>query len=247
MPYEINLHEVPQNKERGLYLPENHLADLRSCCAAADPDVVTDRAVWKKHLLADGYSKVNLRQFARIKDQTGPSCTSNAWTGATEALYRFAGFDCPTLSAASLFAFVGSFRGSSIQDNQRRMLEVGCVPESMWPSSQISGRAPAGFETEAAKWKLKTVEFVSGFDAGTWALLRGRPVVFGVNWGGGGHCIWACRVYWHAAKGWGWEIANSWGADYGDNGFGILYESQIAAGIRNRYGAAAPLIPTYME
>lgn len=244
MPYEVNLEVWPVERDRGLVWSDGHLDALRGACAA-DPNVVTDRTIWKKHLLADGYSKVNFRQFAKIKDQTGPSCTSNAWTGATEALYRFSGYQCPILSAGSLFSFVGGRGGSSIGDNQKRMLEVGCVPETMWPASAIYGKKPAGFEAEAPKWRLKAVEFVGGFDAGSWALLRGRPVVFGVDWGGGGHCIWACRLFWSQAKGWGWEIANSWGVDWGDAGFGVLYESQIASGIRNRYGAAAPLVPTY--
>jgi hypothetical protein len=243
MPYEIDLTVFPSGKDRGLVLPDNHLANLRAMCSG-DANVVTDRTIWAKHLLSTGYSKVDLRQFARIKDQTGPSCTSNAWAGATEALYRFSGYDVPLLSAASLFSFVGSFRGSSIQDNQRQITTVGIAPESLWPASAINGRAPAGFAETAAKYKLRLVEFVADFAAGTWALLRGRPIVFGVDWGTGGHCIWATRAY-KGAKGWGWEIANSWGTDWGDNGFGILYENQIAAGIRNRYGAAAPLLPTF--
>jgi hypothetical protein len=244
MRYEIDLTVVPRGVDRGLVLPDNHLANLRAMCAG-DVHVVTDRTIWAKHLLSTGYSQVDLRQFASIKRQTGPSCTSNAWTGAMKALYRFSGYDaCPELSAASLFSFVGSFRGSSIQDNQRRLLTVGCVPESLWPSSAINGRPPAGFEAEAPKWRLRAVEYVTDFAAGTWTLFRGRPVVFGVDWGGGGHCIWATRVF-KGAKGWAWEIANSWGEDWGDRGFGLLYEDQIARGIRNRYGAAAPLLPTY--
>lgn len=245
MPYEIDLTIIPRGKERGLVLPKDHLSALRAACSGADPQVVTDRTIWKKHLLADGYSKANLRQFARVKDQTGPSCTSNAWAGATESLYRYSGFACPILSAASLFAFVGGPGGSSIQANQKQIVEIGCVPESLWPAYQIYSRTPAGFDAEAPKWRVKAVEFVPTFDAGTWAIMRGRPVVFGVNWSGGGHCIWASRVYWSQGKGWGWEIVNSWGTDWGDVGFGILYESQIANGIRNRYGAAAPLTPTF--
>jgi hypothetical protein len=242
MLFEIDLTRFPGDKQRGCLISEfNRLATL---CRADPEPIVTDRAVWKKHLLADGYSKVNLRQFAKIKDQTGPSCTSNATVGAYEALLRFAGVDCPTLSAASLFAFVGGPGGSSVQDNVDRIVKVGCVPESLWPASSIYGRKPAGFDGEAPRWRLRNWEYVADFAAGSWLLLRGRPIVFGVSWGGG-HCIWACRLYWSAAKGWGWEIANSWGTDWGDDGFGILYESQIQAGIARRYGAAAPLMPTF--
>lgn len=243
MPFEIDLTTVPPGKQTGLLLPE--FDRLASLCSADPTPVVTDRAVWKKHLLASGISKVDLSLFAQIKDQTGPSCTSNATIGAYESLLRFAGVDCPILSAASLFAFVGGPGGSSIQDNIDRISKVGCVPESLWPSSSIYGRKPAGFDAEAPRWQLREWEFVENFDAGSWLILRGRPIVFGVNWGGGGHCIWACALVNDERKGWGWKITNSWGDDWGEQGFGILYESQIAAGIDRRYGAAAPLVPTF--
>lgn len=245
MPFDIDLHLVPPGKQRGLIVPDDHLERFQRACAAPASEVVTDRTVWKRHLLADGYSAVNLRQFARIKDQTGPSCASNGIVGAYESLLRFSGLDCPSLSAASIFAFVGGPGGSSIQDNVDRITQVGCVPETLWPSDKIYGRKPAGFDAEAPKYRLRACEFVPDFDTGTWLLFRGRPLFFGVNWGGGGHAIWACRVYWHTAKGWGWEIANSWGTDWGDAGFGVLYESQISSGIKRRYGAAAPVVPTY--
>lgn len=245
MPYDIDLRRLPPGKQRGLIVPDDHLELFRRACASPASEIVTDRTVWRQHLGADGYSRVNLRQFALIKDQTGPSCASNAIVGAYEALLRYAGSDCPVLSAASVFSFVGGPGGSSIRDNVDRLTKVGCVPESLWPSRDIYGRKPAGFDSEAPKYRLRACEFVENFDAGTWLLLRGRPIFFGVNWGGGGHAIWADRAYYSVAKGWGWEIANSWGTDWGDDGFGLLYESQIAAGIRNRYGAAAPVLPTY--
>lgn len=250
MPYEIDLRTLPPGKQRGLIVPDDHLELLSRSCAAAQSEIVTDRNVWKQHLLSDGYSKVNLRQFAVIKDQTGPSCASNGIVGAYEALLRYSGADCPILSAASVFSFVGGPGGSSIRDNVDRMTSVGCVPESMWPSNNIYGRKPPGFDAEAPKWRLRACEFVEDFAHGSWLLLRGRPIFFGVNWGGGGHAIWAPRLYWNESKGssgWGWEIANSWGRDWGDDGFGVLYERQIESGIRQRYGAAAPVLPTYQE
>jgi hypothetical protein len=41
------------------------------------------------------------------------------------------------------------------------------------------------------------------------------------------------------------EILNSWGKKYGDQGFGYLPESQVASGIRARYGGWAPLTATH--
>jgi len=41
------------------------------------------------------------------------------------------------------------------------------------------------------------------------------------------------------------EILNSWGTSYGTGGFGYLPESQVAAGIRDRYGAWGALTATH--
>jgi hypothetical protein len=243
--YEVNLNEIPPGYETGLIdtTPESFAA----CCSHLDASqIVTDRTVWKKHIKSDGLAAVDLGQFVKIKSQTGPSCTSNAATGAYETICRYAGYDVPILSAASVFGFVGSRNGSSVQANFKRMQEVGCVPESMWPSRDIwSNRKPAGFDAEAAKYRLAEADWVPDFNTGTWMLLCGRPILFGVQWGSGGHAILGVQVVYRDGK-WGWRFANSWSTSYGDKGFGILWESQIASGIKTRYGAAAFRAPTHL-
>jgi hypothetical protein len=236
---------LPPEGETGLI--EEPLDGLRACCSEIpDGDIVRDRTVWARHMLSTGISMVDLSQFVRIKDQTGPSCTSNAAVGSYETVCRYAGYDVPILSAASVFAFVGGRGGSTVQDNFRRLQEVGCVPETMWPSSNIwSSRKPAGFDEEAAKYRLAEADWVPDFEAGTWMILRGSPVLFGVQWGRGGHAIFGVAVV-KDRTGWGWKISNSWSTAWGTEGFGVLYEKQIASGIKNRYGAAAFRAPTHL-
>ena len=243
--YEIDLNEIPPGYETGLI--ETTPESFAACCNHLDASsIVTDRSIWKKHIRSDGLASVDLSQFVRIKSQTGPSCTSNAAVGAYETICRYAGYDVPILSAASVFGFVGSRNGSSVQANFRQMQEVGCVPESMWPSRDIwSRRKPPGFDQEAPKYKLPEADWVPDFDVGTWMLLKGFPILHGVRWGGGGHAIFGVQVVYRNGK-WGWKIANSHGTQYGDNGFGVLWEPQIASGIKTRYGAAAFRAPTHL-
>ena len=116
----------------------------------------------------------------------------------------------------------------------------------MWPSTDIwSNRKPAGFDAEAAKYRLAEADWVPDFEAGTWMLFRGFPILFGVTWGTGGHAIMGVAVV-KDRSGWGWKFANSHGVNFGTNGFGVLYEKQIASGIKNRYGAAAFRAPTHL-
>lgn len=242
MPFEIDLSVIPEGRECGLLESEDARAKVALSCRAGEVPVVRDRTVWAGLLGADGFSRANLRQYARIRDQTGPSCGSAAMAGAFEALVRFGGRECPPLSSASLFTFVGSRFGSTLQDNLDRISEVGICPESFWPDDRIYGPVVRGYEAQAKPWRLVASRFVPDFDSLVWAIFCGNPGIVGVNWSGTGHLIWACRVYRSASKGWGVEIANSWGVGWGDDGFGVLYEDQVAAGIKARYGAAVPMI-----
>ena len=243
--YEIDLNVIPPGYETGLI--ETTPESLAACCAHLDASqIVTDRTIWRKHIRSDGLARVDLSQYVVIKSQTGPSCTAAAGVGGHETVCRYAGYDVPILSAASVFGFVGSRNGSSVQAVFRQLQEVGCVPETMWPSRDIwNRRKPPGFDEEAAKYRLAEADWVPDFDVGTWMLLCGHPVLFGVRWkGGSGHAILGVQVVYRDGR-WGWRIANSWG-NWGDNGFGVLWEPQIASGIKNRYGAAAFRAPTHL-
>jgi hypothetical protein len=251
MPYEIDLTKPPEG-ECGLLVPDDNLAELERVCAMDGDEIVADRNVWMRYMQPDGYSKVNLRQFGTVYAQTGPSCGSAGTIGAAMCLYAYNGLQVPRLSIGSLFSFVGSRMGSTLSANIKQISDVGCVPESMWPSSDIYRRTPpAGFAAEAPNWRLRDWDFVQHFAACSWRIFTGRPVIIGVNWGGTGHIVFATRVYKKPGttthQGWGVEIRNSWGTNWGDQGHGILYESQVDSGIRQRYGAAAPRIMTATE
>jgi hypothetical protein len=242
--YEIDLTK-PQEREVGL--PDEDLLALRTCCQEAVPPFTRDRGIWKRHLLSNGRCVNDLRPLIwDMKDQTGPSCTSNQTVQGMQVARELACLPRVSLSAASLFDFVGGPGGSSVTANLTRLTKYGCVPESVWPANKIYGPVPAGYESERPKYRMRESIWCNDFDEATWRLMSAHPIGFGVNWGGGGHSILGVCVVFDAAKDrWGWEICNSWGEDWGDKGFGVLWESQISAGVRNRYGAVAYTSPVF--
>jgi len=236
--YEIDLTVKPANRETGLIVSQDELSLLASLLPSAD--VNRDRDDWLDYL-ANGVQALDLTKYVwEVKDQTGPSCTSNQAVGSIQLIREKAGLPRFPLSAASVFSFVGGRMGSTVKDNLDRLVNVGCVPESLWPSDEIYRRSPPpGFDAEAPKFRTREPYWCPDFDTATWQLLSGYPIGFGVDWGGAGHSIIGIRVRYDSSKGWGWDILNSWGASWGNNGIGTLWERQISSGIRSRYGAVA--------
>jgi len=122
----------------------------------------------------------------------------------------------------------GVDRGSSLQDNLRFIQEYGCCPEKVWPRSKGWRTKPSAEAYEAAK-AHRLLEFweVTNWDEFASALLYGMPVYFGYP----GHAILAVKLLAKDRL----LYENSWGADWGDNGFGSLSCNRIAW----EYGAYA--------
>jgi len=115
----------------------------------------------------------------------------------------------------------GVDRGSSLQDNLRFIQEYGCCPEEVWPRSKGWRTRPSAEAYDAAK-AHRLLEFweVTNWDEFASALLYGMPVYFGYP----GHAILAVKLLAKDRL----LYENSWGADWGDNGFGSLSHNRIA-------------------
>ena len=168
------------------------------------------------------------------------SCCPTATRGAAQLLREINGQKRVRLSQGSLYNQIagGRDQGANIMDALTAMMDVGMTPDSYIDEYDWQGRDyPKDWKTEAAKYRILEASECPSFDEMLSAVQIGFPVVFGVNWaGGGGHAI-CCVGKKKSGSSWLAEILNSWGTSYGDGGFGYLTERDCKA-ITN-YGAFA--------
>jgi hypothetical protein len=170
-----------------------------------------------------------------VNQSSQNSCCPSATRGAVEILREINGLNRVQLSQGSLYVQIngGRDRGANIMDALEAMMDVGMTPDSVVDEYAWNKKFPSNWKEEAAKYRILEAWDCSTFDAMISAVQRSIPVVFGVNWsGGGGHAI-TCIGYEDGKA----EILNSWGADWGDGGFGYLTESSCRA--ITSYGAFA--------
>jgi hypothetical protein len=114
--------------------------------------------------------------------------------------------------------------------------KYGICTSELWPDIAVSKQ----YDTEASQGNAKLhslPEFwelpKKNFDVLMSVLLQGMPVGTGLLWWG--HAVINCDPIVKDGK-YGVRIRNSWGSNWGDNGFGILMEGKAtpdeAVGIR---------------
>lgn len=111
---------------------------------------------------------------------------------------------------------------------------VGICPDALWPEGKKSRALDTqAMRTEAAKYKItepmvdltREVYFRNlPFETVVGCLLTGRPVMVDFNWWS--HAVLAVRAVKIEANSWGIMILNSWGLNWGEQGFGILRGSR---------------------
>jgi hypothetical protein len=167
------------------------------------------------------------------------SCCPSATSGATMILREIAGEKRILLSQGSLYGQINGGRdaGANIEDALEAMMSVGICPASKIDPQDWQGRDwPSDWKTTAKCFRILEAFDCPTFDAVASAVQLSMPVVFGVFWSGGGHAITAVGLK-NIDGVWNLEFLNSWGADWGDHGFGFLTEKQCS-GIKS-FGAFA--------
>ena len=159
-------------------------------------------------------------------DQNGfGSCASEGIAGATMFCEEKQGAEPEKLNAFGLYRYVNGGRdaGSSLSDNISAAMRYGIPSERVWPRSK-GWRTPLSDEArqDALRHRPDEVYRVADNTEFGTALLLGFVVYCGYS----GHAWFAVdlvdtnRFYWK----------NSWGSDWGDNGFGTLRFSELAWG-----------------
>jgi hypothetical protein len=154
------------------------------------------------------------------------------------------GQDPVILSAESIAVPLtgGRNRGGSPEEALHQLRNFGACEQSYWPlNDRNENNAKAGWEENRKLYRLIRWADISGFDMQmTCALLR-LPVPIGLGWWG--HLVCQLDPIHYGGDDFGIGCDNSWGTDYGDNGYFELTERRGTADL----GAFAPLTQNFTE
>lgn len=213
---------LPRKSKPGTMAPllEEHIA-------------IIDQREWDTILedrIANDVALFGRRDVNKIKDQDGVgSCATESTSQAIEVVAERCGFEFEELNPWSIYRVTsdGRDRGSNIDTNLQFARDVGVLPCSYFPRYNENGgvvnrwnaRPPAGWEAEAAKYRINEwFDMTSISEVGT-ALLCGYPVVVG----------WSSHseVMVDLLPGKKAVVANSWSTGWGDKGFHVEPLSKI--------------------
>lgn len=194
------------------------------------------------------WGEIDFRHLVpKILDQDGQgACNAFASIQALHVIRAQAGLPFIELSPGNLYGRIngGVDRGSVIGDAIQQLEDVGvCTAATVPPLEWRRSRWPATWKDEARRFRILEAYDCPTFDHIASAILLGFPVNFGIlvgnnfrpdatGWlpdyrsGGGGHAM--CGVglaYNRGRQTWGIITANSWGREWGLDGFCIVPES----------------------
>lgn len=198
---------------------------------------VIPRADWSKYLAARKAANAGLVPLLHGKlpcsDQDGTNyCWANGPANCGASVRYVMGSGCYLLSAASVAGPLTNYRneGGWPADAIAFMQKTGIVRDSLWPNDAISSRY-ASLATVKADYPKHLLTGViadlgasgSIFDEVATCVLLGCPVATTHDWWG--HAVGAYDLKQENGK-WYMIERNSWGMDYGDEGFFILPEGR---------------------
>ncbi len=164
-------------------------------------------------------------------DQDGVgSCTCNMTCMAAMVAREIQGLQRIVLSPGNLYNRVcgGRDQGSALDDALEELIKNGvCSVDVQAPNDWRT--LASGWQADAANYRgLESLDLDGSEDGLYTALDKGFVVGIGVNWpGGGGHAILVTGCRKRSNGAWEAEIKNSWGADWGDDGYGYLTASTL--------------------
>lgn len=198
--------------------------------ASTYDDQIIPESEWKDYINHQIATKSRLSDMLvnagwSVKNQRNTNyCWVFAAAAACEALIVRQQGKTLRLSPASVGSKITRFRnvGGWSTKAVEYIAEHGIVPSSLWPDTAIS-RSYDTTEAWKEAAKFQVIEWIDleprNREQLFSALLKGIPVAVGFNWWG--HAVLALDVVFIDGK-WGIRIANSWGNNWGHDGFGIL-------------------------
>jgi len=134
----------------------------------------------------------------------------------------------------------GRNRGGSPDEALEWLRTYGVCDQNLWPALDLNiHHAKAGWKTEALNHVILKWADVDTFDDQMTLALHRIPIAIGLGWWG--HLVCQLDPIQLDNDQFGIGIDNSWGVDWGDNGYGILDEEHGTADL----GAFAPISETF--
>lgn len=227
----------PNQFSRGL-VPGEGFGSISAYEGVAQPfprDLLIPRSEWQARIEERKARRMTTRQMAKkrgwvVKDQDGiPYCWVYAPTAGTELTRMRQGQKHVVLSPASAGAPIKNFRsvGGWGREALEWIVKYGLVPVDLWPPNAINRK----YYTEENKKVALSYRIDEWFvlaprslEEQVSAILRGFVLAVGYNWWG--HEVTAADVEWRDGEV-TLVIANSWGIQWGDEGWGELQGSRM--------------------
>ncbi len=202
--------------------------------------LIDDRSLW---------TPVDMSNYCpprKDQDGIGACCAFDSVTNI-EVARAIDGLDYVELSPGDLYRVVsgGSDSGSLPEDNLKRLMTVGVLTAAT--CAPLEWRRDRGTNEERAKYRILEAYWCPTFEHAASALQQGFTLNCNVWWYGrdpvdsegwmqnsgggsrGGHSICGVGLVNRSGK-WGIKIVNSWGTQFGHNGFAVLPEQRCKDG-----------------
>jgi hypothetical protein len=163
----------------------------------------------------------------RSKNQQNTNyCWCNAVVGAMEVSRAVSGFPYLDLSPASVAAQIKGYRNQGGWGGEALdfIVDHGIAKSSEWPANYWQN---SKYLTQDLKQKMLTRRIFGfydiqnrDFEGAASLVLQNIPVPIGLNWWG--HEVYAVDLVAIDNVTFGFRFRNSWGDDYGDQGFNVL-------------------------
>jgi len=195
---------------------------------------VIPRSEWKPRLDALNRANAGIRALTLDKhpchDQASTNyCWANGPTGCGDTIIYTTGRGNYLLSAASVACPITGFsnEGGWPADAVAYMAKKGAVRDSLWPNATISrsywndAKVQADYPNHLVSQTIADLGAQDIFEETVTCVLLGCPVATSHNWWG--HAVMATGLDYSDGV-WYLEERNSWGMDYGTQGFFKLRE-----------------------
>lgn len=177
--------QIPEGRATGCLPRTTKVGEL--CSIARDRIPIIEPEDWDAELAKLPGGCIDLSEWVgEVYDQDGfGSCAFESSTKAIEVVARFCGYDTPTLNPWFGYGIAvgwrgGPYVGTAIDENVKRLQNVGAASEAVWPRKKGPNAKPSAEAYEnALRYRIAEALDCPNIPEVGSALFRRRPVMVG--------------------------------------------------------------------